>query len=139
MTTKSKFCICQATGAFGRLSSRAFKNHNIKLHTKISVYPAVVISVLLYGSEARTPYRRHIKTLELFHMNSLHKILGISWQDKVPHTEVLKRTSCISLENTINPSLLRGLGHPQPTPSMVNLPMGGGRRRAAQTVQGPCQ
>ena len=44
-------------------------------------------------------------------MNSLHKILGITWRDKVPHTEVLKITGCVSLESTLNRNLLRWLGH----------------------------
>ena len=66
------FRICQATGAFGRLSSRVFMNHNFRLRAKISVYHAVVISALLYGSETWTLYRKQITTLEKFRMNSLH-------------------------------------------------------------------
>ena len=86
-------------------------NHNLKLNTKISVYYAVVISSLLYGSESWTLYRRHVKTLEKAHMNFLRRILGITWRDKVPHTEVLSKTGCVSLENTINRNILRWLGH----------------------------
>ena len=43
-----------------------------------------------------------IKTLVKFHMNSLDKILGITWKDKVPLIEVLKRTGCVFLENTLH-------------------------------------
>ena len=108
MDDKISFRICQVTGTFGRLSSRVLKNHNIKLHTEVSVYYAVVLSALLYGSETWTFYRRQIKTLENFHLNSLNKILGITWRDKVPHTEVLKRIDCVSLERHRKPTMMAG-------------------------------
>ena len=103
--------ICKGTSAFGRLNSMVFKNHNLKIQTKISVYNAVVVSALLYGSETWTLYRRQLKNLEKFHMNSLRRILNVTWRDKVPNTEILRRTGCVSLENTINRNLLRWLGH----------------------------
>ena len=103
--------ISKASSAFGRLNSMVFHNKNLKLNTKVAVYNAVVISSLLYGSEAWTLYRRQVKNLEKFHMNSLRRILGITWRDKVPHTEVLRRTGCVSLESTLNRNLLRWLGH----------------------------
>ena len=105
------FRICKATSAFGRLNPMVFQNKNLKLKTKISVYNAVVISALLYGSEAWTLYRRQVKDLDKFHMNSLRRIIGITWRDKVPHTEVLRRTGCTSLETILNRNLLRWLGH----------------------------
>ena len=80
--------ICQATGAFGRLVYRVFKNQNLKLETKIDVYHAVVISALIYGSETWTLDRSQIRSLERFHLSSLRKNLGISWNDNVPHTIV---------------------------------------------------
>ena len=56
--------IKQAHCAFGRLRKRVFENRNIKLKTKVSVYNAVVLSSLLYGSESWTLYRRQLKSLE---------------------------------------------------------------------------
>ena len=44
-------------------------------------------------------------------MSCLRKILGITWKDRVPHTVVLERTGCVSLESMINRNLLRWLGH----------------------------
>ena len=43
--------ISRASMSFGRLSDRAWKQHGIKLDTKIHVYKAVVLSNLLYGCE----------------------------------------------------------------------------------------
>jgi len=45
--------------------------------TKIAVYKAICVSILLYGCELWTPYRRHIKTLEAFHIRCLKSIIGI--------------------------------------------------------------
>ena len=44
-------------------------------------------------------------------MRSLRRILGISWLHRVPNTEVLHRTSSVSIENILNRSHLRWLGH----------------------------
>ena len=103
--------IGQANGAYGRLRSQVFENHNLKLNTKLMVYHAVVISALLYGSEAWTLYQRQVKMLEQFHMRSLRKLLGVTWRDRVSNVEVLRRTSCVSLESVLHRSKLRWVGH----------------------------
>ena len=103
--------IKQAHCAFGRLRKRVFENRNIKLKTKVSVYNAVVLSSLLYGSESWTLYRRQLKSLEKFHMTCLRRLLRVTWRDKVPNTMVLKRTNSRSLENMLYQSQLRWLGH----------------------------
>ena len=69
----------KAASAFGRLSKRVFLNHNLAIPTKVAVYRAVCVSVMLYGCEAWTLYRRHIKAFEAFHICSLQTILGIRW------------------------------------------------------------
>ena len=101
----------QANRAYGRLSNRVFHSRNITLTTKVLTYNAVVFSSLLYGSETWTLYRHHLQPLENFHNASLRKILGITWKDKVPDTEVLRRTKSVSVENIVFRSHLRWLGH----------------------------
>ena len=66
-----------ASAAFGRLSHRVFLNRNLAIATKIAVYKAICIFILLYSCESWTPYRRHIKTLEAFHIRCLKSILDI--------------------------------------------------------------
>ena len=44
-------------------------------------------------------------------MKSLRKLLDITWRDRVPNTEVLRRTGCTSLENLLHRSRLRWVGH----------------------------
>ncbi|CAJ1066317.1 uncharacterized protein LOC109084930 [Xyrichtys novacula] len=91
--------INKASSAFGRLRSWVFENHNLKVSTKVAVYNAVCVFTLLYGAETWTPYRSHISNLEAFHIRCLQKILGLSWVDRVPYTEILEKTnsSCIHL------------------------------------------
>ena len=54
---------------------------------------------------------RQIKLLEKFHMNSLRKLLGITWRDKIPHKDILSRTGCVSMENLLHRNKLRWTGH----------------------------
>ena len=75
------------------------------------VYNAVVLSSLLYGSETWTLYHHQTRILESFHMRSLRGILGVSWVQKLTNKEVLHRTSSVSIENILNRSHLRWLGH----------------------------
>ena len=88
-----------------------FSNKNLRLHTKIAVYEAVCISTLLYGSEAWTLYKRHLKALEAFHIRCLQRILNITWMDKIPHTHILRQTNTLSIEATLAKRQLRWVGH----------------------------
>lgn len=103
--------IKQASAAFGRLRRRVFQNQNLHLNTKICIYQAVCITTLLYSCEAWVTYSPHIKSLEHFHICCLQRILGITWCDRVPHTEILRRAGCKSTEPTITQHQLRWLGH----------------------------
>ncbi|XP_061574023.1 uncharacterized protein LOC133440720 [Cololabis saira] len=103
--------INKASSAFGRLRRRVFENRNLKVGTKVAVYNAVCVSTLLYGAETWTPYRRHITNLEAFHIRCLQKILGLSWEDKVPHSEILKSTNSSCMEAAVAKRHLRWIGH----------------------------
>ena len=69
------------------------------------------LSTLLYGSETWAMYRRQIRTLEKFHIKSLQSMLGITWKDKVPHVDILRRTKCTSIETYWKRNQLRWIGH----------------------------
>jgi len=62
------------------------------LDTKISVYVAVILTILIYGCETQTLYRHNIRKLDQFHMRCLRRIAHIHWKDKVPNTKVLERS-----------------------------------------------
>ena len=81
--------IGKAATTLGRLVTRVWENPKLTTKTKMAVYDACIVSTLLYGSEAWTTYSKQERKLNSFHLQSLRRILGISWRDKVPNTEVL--------------------------------------------------
>ena len=99
--------ISKARVAFGRLTNRLWKSHDVKLNTKISVYKAAVLSALLYGCETWTTYRKVIRQLEAFHMRCLRRICNIRWQDRVPNTAILEKCGITSIEAYLIKSQLR--------------------------------
>ena len=103
--------INQASVAFGKLRTRVFQNDNLRLGTKIAVYTAVCIKTLLYGAETWTAYRRHIRQLEAFHIRSMQKILKLTWRDKIPHAEILRRAGTTTIETMLAQKQLRWTGH----------------------------
>ena len=57
--------------------------------TRCSQIFLCILNTLLYDSESWTSYARQENRLESFHLRCLHRILGITWQDKVTNTAVL--------------------------------------------------
>ena len=77
----------------------------------MAVYDACVVSTLLYGSEAWTTYSKQERKRNSFHLRSLRRILGISWRDKVPNTEVLDRTGLPTMCTLLRQRRMRWIGH----------------------------
>ena len=100
-----------ASAAFGKLSRRVFKNHNLNLQTKRAVYQAVCLSILLFGCEAWALYRPQFRKLEAFHGTCVQDILGVKWYDRVPRAESRERLGIPSLEEIILKRQLRWFGH----------------------------
>ena len=78
--------------AFGRFRANVWERNGIKNGTKLKVYKAVVLPTLLYACETWTVYQPHAKRLNHFHLSCLNKAVKIKWPDKIPDTEVLKKT-----------------------------------------------
>jgi len=103
--------LAKASCAFGRLYKRVWNNKHLKKNTKISVYRAVVLTTLLYGSESWVTYRRHLRLLERFHQRCLRIILNIHWSDYVTNVEVLEQAVIASIEAMLLKAQLRWAGH----------------------------
>ena len=103
--------IGKAATTLARLTTRVWENPKLTTQTKMAVYNACIISTLLYGSETWTTYARQEKRLNSFHMRCLRRILGISWQDKTPNTEVLAKAGLPSMFTLLRQRRLRWLGH----------------------------
>ena len=103
--------IQKASVAFGKLEKRVWGDRGLTINTKVSVYMACVITMLLYAAETWTTHQRHIKVLEHFHLKCLRRVLNIKWQMHIPDTEVLERALCPNLESMITTAQLRWVGH----------------------------
>ena len=81
------------------------------MHSIVCWAQACVLSTLLYGSESWTLYTRQERRLNTFHLCCLRRILGISWQDHIPNTEVLARAGTLSMYALLTERRLRWFGH----------------------------
>ena len=75
--------IAKASSTFGTLWSNVSDRRGISIATKVKVYQAILITMLLYAGELWTIYSKHARQLNKFHMSCLHKLLTIKWQDKI--------------------------------------------------------
>ena len=89
LMSKLSTCIKKASVAFGKITKRLWNEHGIKVHTKVSVYRAVVIPTFLYGCETWTLYSGQVRTLKNFHMHCLRRIPHLAWRDKVTNNDEL--------------------------------------------------
>ena len=103
--------IAKASAAFGRLRGSIWDRSGIRFDTKLKVYRSVMLPALLYACETWTVYQRHAKRLNLFHTSYLSELLKIKWQDRIPDTEVLKRTGMQSVDTLLKLAQLRRTGH----------------------------
>ena len=103
--------IGKAATTFGKLSKRAWLNSKLTTKTKIMIYQACVLSILLYGSETWSTYSKQEKRLNSFHQRCLRRILNIKWQDKITNMEVLRKAKIPSVFSILGNKRLRWLGH----------------------------
>ena len=74
--------IAKASRAFGSLRAAVFENGSLSLRCCRSVYIAVVLSTLLYGSEVWTLKAADVRQLTTFHRQCIRVIVGVTrrWQ-----------------------------------------------------------
>ena len=103
--------LSKANSAFGRLRKEVWERRGISQDTKLKVYMAVVLTILLYACESWTVYSRQARKLKHFHTKCLRIILSIKWQDMVPDTEVLTRAGIPNIHTLLQKAQLRWAGH----------------------------
>ena len=116
LTTISPWTLRSTRGSGRQLqillaSHFVWTNSKLTVKTKMAVYNACVLSTLLYGSETWTTYARQEKKLNTFHLRSIRRILGISWQHKVTNAKVLSRAGLATMYTLLRQRRLRWLGH----------------------------
>ena len=92
--------IQKASGAFYQLSS-IWYSRNIKTPTKIRIYKAAVLTILLYGSEVWNTTQTQMKRFEVFHHRCLRRILKIKWFYHVSNADVLKRANIAPVDTFV--------------------------------------
>ncbi|BHF80476.1 hypothetical protein SprV_0702360400 [Sparganum proliferum] len=103
--------ISKSSQAFGRLQSTVRNRDGLQLSTKLKMYKAVILPTLLCGAETWTVYTKQARRLNHFHLSCLRRILRLNWQDRIPDTDVLKRTGILSIYTMLRQRQLRWSGH----------------------------
>ena len=102
--------LSKARGAYTKLS-RIWKSKEITKRTKLKLYKALVLSVLLYGSETWKMNKGDDKAIDIFHHKCLRRILKINWQDHISNEEVLRRAKMEPLSREVKKRRWKMIGH----------------------------
>ena len=83
----------------------------MSVETKLGIYRAAVLPVLLYGAEVWVLSVKESTRLEVFHRKCLRVILGITKRDHWRNERVLEETGMCDVGELVTRSRLRWLGH----------------------------
>ena len=103
--------LSKANSAFGRLRKKLWDRRGISQGTKLKVYMAMVLTVLLYACASWTVYSRHARKLNHFHTTCLRIILSIKWQDMIRDTELITRAGIASIHTLLQKAQVRWAGN----------------------------
>jgi hypothetical protein len=103
--------IGKAARVFGALYHPLWKRKQVSVETKMKIYRAAVLPVLLYGSEVWVLSVRESERLEVFQMKCLRIILGITKWDFKRNEAVRAETEQCEVMELVTRGRLRWLGH----------------------------
>ena len=104
--------LSKASYVVSKLRRSVWLQKNLTIETKLGIYRATVLSILLYACEAWCTKKRHIEKLESFHTRNLRSMLGIMYSDRVPNHIVRQRALMPeTILVLIQRERLRWLGH----------------------------
>ena len=103
--------IAKAVKVFRALYHPLWKRRQVSVETKIGIYRAAVLPVLLYGAEVWVLSVKESTRLEVFHRKCLRVILGITKRDHWRNERVLEETGMCDVGELVTRSRLRWLGH----------------------------
>ena len=86
--------IGKALITLSKLTKRVWENKHLTIPTKINVCKACVISILLYGGESWSTYSTQEWKLQVFHLECVHRILGITWGKTMTFSQELVFHPC---------------------------------------------
>ena len=111
--------IAKAASAMCRLSNPLFRKHRISIRTKINMYRALIVSVLLYGSEAWATTLADRRRLDVFDMRCQRRLLRVFWQQHVSNQSIRERTKQPTASSLLRQRRLRWFGHLHRMPSSL--------------------
>ena len=111
--------IAKAASAMCRLSNPLFRRHRISIRTKINMYRALVVSVLLYGSAAWATTLAYRRRLDVFDMRCQRRLLCVFWQQHVSNQSIRERTKQPTASSLLRQRRLRWFGHLHRMPSSL--------------------
>ena len=100
----------QAWGAFWKME-KLWKSSIVDIRTKIRIFQASVISILLYGSETWLIPKYLMDSLDSFATSCYRIMLNIKRIDHVTNVEIYKRTNQLPLSDKIKRRQLTWVGH----------------------------
>jgi hypothetical protein len=100
----------KAVGRFAQLRP-ILLNRSVSLRTRMLFYRAFIPASLIYGCESWALTTAQGEWLNARHMHFLRAMLGITLWDRVENTEVLRRCSILSIQDSISRYRMRWLGH----------------------------
>ena len=74
------------------LSNPLFRKYRIIIRTKINIYRALAVSILLYGSEAWSTTLADRRRLDMFNMCCQMHLLRVFWQQHISNRSIHERT-----------------------------------------------
>ena len=101
----------RACGAMNSLDKGVWRSRYLCKRTKLRVFKALVLPVLLYGCETWTLTRSLRSRLNAFGTRSLRRILGYRWNDFVSNQRLLEETRMRWITCIIRERQLRLFGH----------------------------
>ena len=104
-----------AGGAFGALRKCIFTSPNITFAAKSAVYMALILSILLYGSESWCLTEKLFRQLRTFHHRCIRAMCRVTRKHTRAHQistiELLRRTKLLPIDTYITRRQLRWAGH----------------------------
>ena len=95
---------------------KVFRSRNLSRRTKVQVFRAMVMSVLLYGAETWTVTQQDIRRLKTFQMRCLRDIVGVTLWDMRRNVDILEETGELPIKEQLRLKRLQWFGHLQRMP-----------------------
>ena len=102
--------IGKAGAVFSRMK-RVWTSQGMSLKTKLKLFNAIVISILLYGSETWKGLSEIENRLRVFESNCLRRIMNIRWYEHITEEEVRRRSGPSSVVMRMRIQRWRYYGH----------------------------